>query len=53
MNLRLRRDAEKQAKKPNTIDEEYELENEDSDKPKSDSAAQLQNDVKELNYDIK
>lgn len=37
---------------------EYELENEDSDRPReerdtTDYAAELENDVKELNYDIK
>lgn len=53
VNLRIRRDA-----KPSddNDDNEYELENENSDRPKSDSinhAADLQNAVKELNYDIK
>lgn len=53
-NMRFRRDADE-----NDVDEdEYELENEDSDRPKRKRDAinhvqELQNDVKELNYDLK
>lgn len=57
VNLRIRRDAEKEKKVTESdTEEEYDLENEDSDKPKIDlvdHAAELQNDVKKLNYDIK
>lgn len=58
INLRLRRDADEPKKSTKNDEEEYELENEDSDKPKpravsTDPAQELQNDVKELNYDIK
>lgn len=56
INLRLRREAKNHEKPANNY-EGYKLENEDSDKPKtvSDSiyANGLQNDVKQLNYDIK
>lgn len=56
VNLRLRREAENHGKPANNY-EEHELETEDSDKPKTvyDSiyANGLQNDVKQLNYDIK
>lgn len=57
--MRLRRDAEQEKKASDDENaEEYELENEDSDKPRqerdaSNYAADLQNDVKALNYDIK
>ena len=58
INLRLRRDADEQKKDTNDDEQEYDLENEDSDKPKrsadsTNPAQELQNDVKELNYDIK
>lgn len=59
INLRLRRDAETGTESTeNNAAEEYDLENEDSDKPKEkrdaeNLAEELQNDVKELNYDIK
>lgn len=59
INLRLRRDAEEKTQSSeNNAAEEYDLENEDSDKPKEkrdaeNQADKLQNDVKELNYDIK
>lgn len=50
--MRLRRDADA------TDTEEYEFENEESDRPKEkrdaeNYAVELQNDVKELNYDLK
>lgn len=61
--MRLRRDANEDCKNyDETCDldnDEYELENEDSDRPKrmerdtSNYANELQNDVKELGYDIK
>lgn len=55
INLRLRREAEQQK---NNDEHEYELENEDSDRSKTGTdstnyAQNMQNDVKELNYDIK
>lgn len=56
INLRLRRDANEHT---DLQDDEYELENEDSDRPvrverdAPNHAYDLQNDVKQLNYDIK
>lgn len=54
-NLRLRRDADEKSAKKAEDDGEYEMENEDSDKPKQANiyGTELQNQVKELNYDIK
>lgn len=62
--MRLRRDANGEEcafydETCNLDNDEYELENEDSDRPKrmergvSNHANELQNDVKELGYDIK
>lgn len=59
MNLRFRRAANETAQTFENVDEdEYEHEFEDSDKPRSKRAASsdardLQNDVKDLNYDLK
>lgn len=57
INMRLRRDADERTEFEDN--DEYELENEDSDRPErvqrdvSNHARDLQNDVKELGYDIK
>lgn len=59
MNLRFRRDANDQTESlENNDEDEYEHEFEDSDKPRSGRSApsharELQNDVKDLNYDLK
>lgn len=55
--MRLRRDANEESKSHDN--DEYELENEDSDRPErmerdvSNHANELQTDVKDLGYDIK
>lgn len=57
INLRLRREANEEPELQDN--DEYDLENEDSDRPEraerdvSNPAYDLQNDVKKLNYDIK
>lgn len=63
INMRLRRDADGESKANDETElhdhDEYEMENEDSDRPvrmerdASSHANDLQNDVKELGYDIK
>lgn len=53
--MRFRRDADKE---PQPDEEDYELENEDSDRPKvkrdtTDDVKKMRSDVHALNYDLK